>query len=125
MNHDAKMAISRAIEDNEGVADRNHPGGYRHISIFRQVDCAAALGDSAAEIRRYHSKGEHVNMMHGQHEALSKFVRRPVPEPVQKSTTPVQKQHGAASRSLRVAVGRTPAGKDVDNGVGIYTAAVA
>ncbi|EJK66439.1 hypothetical protein THAOC_12643 [Thalassiosira oceanica] len=31
MNHEAKMAISRAIEDDEGMADRSHPGGYRHI----------------------------------------------------------------------------------------------
>ncbi|EJK62762.1 hypothetical protein THAOC_16610, partial [Thalassiosira oceanica] len=28
MNHEAKMAISRAIEDDEGMADRSHPGGY-------------------------------------------------------------------------------------------------
>ncbi|EJK57816.1 hypothetical protein THAOC_22106, partial [Thalassiosira oceanica] len=32
MNHEAKMAISRAIEDDEGMADRSHPCGYRHIS---------------------------------------------------------------------------------------------
>ena len=28
MNHDAKMAISRAIEDDEGITDQSHPGGY-------------------------------------------------------------------------------------------------
>ncbi|EJK62021.1 hypothetical protein THAOC_17386 [Thalassiosira oceanica] len=36
MNHEAKMAISRAIEDDEGMADRSHPGCYRHILTSRR-----------------------------------------------------------------------------------------
>ncbi|EJK48348.1 hypothetical protein THAOC_32865 [Thalassiosira oceanica] len=50
MNHDAKMAISRAIEDNEdneGMADRSHPGGYRHILTNSNYDTNKTQLDEA------------------------------------------------------------------------------
>ncbi|EJK55021.1 hypothetical protein THAOC_25293, partial [Thalassiosira oceanica] len=39
MNHDAKLAISRATEDNEGMAEHSQPGGYRHILTSRVQIC--------------------------------------------------------------------------------------
>ena len=47
MNHEAKMAISRAIEDNEGMDDRSHPGGYRHISTSRGRICKQNCSNSS------------------------------------------------------------------------------
>jgi len=47
MNHEAKMAISRAIEDDEGMADRSHPGGYRHILTSRVRICKQNQSNSS------------------------------------------------------------------------------
>ncbi|EJK44625.1 hypothetical protein THAOC_36821, partial [Thalassiosira oceanica] len=62
MNHDAKMAISRAIEDDEGMADRSHPGGYRHI-LTRMADTSRSKDpiprmNESSELGRVQVEGE-------------------------------------------------------------------
>ncbi|EJK76156.1 hypothetical protein THAOC_02097, partial [Thalassiosira oceanica] len=64
MNHEAKIwPISRAIEDDEGMADRIHPGGYRHIltsrvRICKQNQRPASAGRLPAVVQREEERGQ-------------------------------------------------------------------